>query len=155
MDTFRTKERLPVGPLRQLRWAEGGEVRCAMAGVFLRRRRRRAQPIWSVLLFRRSCSGEWALAGLVRAQEWPTRPDAAEGAGAGGDLRPAAAPGTANNSATSGAKINRPKCRRLALRVFGLCYMRFSHSSSRRQRSLTQRNVHEEKQLPVASYLQG
>jgi len=88
-----------------------------MAGPIRRRRRRRAQAIWSELLFLRACSGDWALAGTMQA--WPHGSaialKAAAGAGAGGAFRPKATPGTANNSAASSVNINRPKCRRFAL----------------------------------------
>lgn len=87
-----------------------------------RRRLRRAEAIWSERFLCRLCRGDWKLIGVLRSglHKCATRLMAAEVFFALPGLKPAAPPGTANNSAGSRVHMIRPKCRRLMLQILGL-----------------------------------
>lgn len=117
VETCRKQRGFSSRRFRKLCSADAGEVRCTMDCMPRRRRRRRAHAIWPELLFCRLRTGDWTIAASAWAHGCATRLKMAEAGVADGGFRLAAAPGTASNSATSGANMNRPKCRRLALRV--------------------------------------
>lgn len=114
-----------IGTYRAVLGAILSDVTCR-----LRRRRRRAPAAWSEPFFCKICFGVCTLNGLLRAlpQRSPFRLNNTTGAAACPDVRDAAPPGTASNSAGNSVHIIRPKCRRLTLQILGLMLHEIHHA---------------------------